>query len=448
MSIIFLALIIFIIIHFITSNKKLHNIIKDIIFQKKNLNNIEDLQIKAKKKLKNFKMIDTEIRDKNRNKNNKKVKKQIKTQNNIFKVSITKSKKNKIKNSPVKNGSPPKRKNFDKLNRRSSLIIINSNNSKNKIMELDSKDKEKKFEHSANCLNNVTFQKGKDKKTNKKLKFDNMRFNNNKSKNKKISTSKKFIPYSSSVLIKAKKKKNLNKIINKNNIKIYNSHELNVMEYKLAIDLDKRTYFQYYYSLLKKKHMILFTFFPSDDYNLMTTKVSLFLLTFSLYFTIDGFFFTDETMHNVYINNGAFKFLYQIPLILYSCFISSFIYLLLKYLSLSENSIINLKKENKINRIILKAKELEKMLKIKFIIFYIISFIFMSFFWYFISSFCAVYKNTQIILIEDTLMSFLLATLYPFGLNLLPGFFRIPALRAPKRDKKCLYIFSNIVALI
>ena len=314
MSIIFLALIIFIIIHYITSNKKLHNIIKDIILQKKNLNNIEDLQIKGKRKLKNFKMLDTEIRDENKNKNKKKLKKQIKIKKNIFKISIKKSKKNKIIKSPVKNGSPPKRKNFDELNKRSSLIIINSYNSKNKIMELESKDEEKKFEHSANCLKKVIFQKGKYKKTNKKSKFDNVGFNNIKADNQKISTSKKFIPYSSSVLIKAKKKKkkNLNKIIKNNNINIYNSHELNELNYDLAIDFDKRTYFQYYCSLLKKKHMILFTFFPSDDYNLMTMKVSLFLLTFSLYFTIDGFFFTDETMHNVYINNGAFKFLYFI----------------------------------------------------------------------------------------------------------------------------------------
>ena len=85
---------------------------------------------------------------------------------------------------------------------------------------------------------------------------------------------------------------------------------------------------------------------------------------------------------------------------------------------------------------------------IKFIVFYICSFIFMSFFWYFISSFCAVYKNTQIILIKDTLISFLLSMLYPLGINLVPGFFRIPALRSPKRDKKCMYNFSKIVALI
>ena len=231
-------------------------------------------------------------------------------------------------------------------------------------------------------------------------------------------------------------------------MKILNNQELNNLEYELAIDLDKRTYFQYYCSLLKIKNLILFTFFLSDDYNLLTIKISLFLLAFALYFSINGFFFTDQTMHNIYINNGSFPFIYQIPLILYSSIITAFINSLLKYLSLSEKAIIKLKKENNIDLVIQNAKKLEKVLMIKFFLFYIFSFIFMSLFWYFISSFCAVYRNTQIILIKDTFMSFALSMLYPLGLNLLPGFFRMPALRSSKRDKKCLYKFSNIVALI
>ncbi len=70
----------------------------------------------------------------------------------------------------------------------------------------------------------------------------------------------------------------------------------------------------------------------------------------------------------------------------------------------------------------------------------------MLFFWYFISTFCAVYTNTQSILIKDTLISFMTSMLYPFGLNLLPGMFRMPALRA--KNKKCLYTISSLIALI
>ena len=72
----------------------------------------------------------------------------------------------------------------------------------------------------------------------------------------------------------------------------------------------------------------------------------------------------------------------------------------------------------------------------------------MAFFWYFVSCFCAVYKNTQIILIKDTLISFGLSMIYPFGLNLLPGILRIPALKDTNKNKKYLYQLSGFVALI
>ena len=72
-------------------------------------------------------------------------------------------------------------------------------------------------------------------------------------------------------------------IINNSNL---NDEELNTLEYEQAIIYDKRNYFEYYWSLLKKKQLILFTFVPSNDYNLLSLKLSLFLISFSLYFTV------------------------------------------------------------------------------------------------------------------------------------------------------------------
>ena len=227
-----------------------------------------------------------------------------------------------------------------------------------------------------------------------------------------------------------------------------NDQELNTLEYEIAVIYDKRTYFQYYWSLLKKKHLILFTFLPSNDYNLFTIKISLFLLSFSLYFTINGFFFSDDTMHKIHEDKGAFNIMYQIPQILYSSVISAIINMILKMLSLSEQNILIIKQEKNINLAIKKSKKIERYIIIKFIIFFFLSTILLLFFWYFISCFCAVYTNTQIILIKDTLVSFGLSMLYPFGLNLLPGMFRIPALRAKNKDKACLYKASGLIAYI
>ena len=237
---------------------------------------------------------------------------------------------------------------------------------------------------------------------------------------------------------------------NKNIIRkeVLNDEEMNSLKYELALDLDKRNYLQYYFSLLKKKQLILFTFLSDNDYNLIFIKVALLFLSFALYFTINSFFFTDSTMHKITVDNGEFDFIFQIPQILYSTIISTVINMILKKLSLSELQILSLKKEKDLKSALVKGKKINNYIKIKFILFFVLSFTFSFFFWYFISGFCAVYKNTQKTLIKNTLFSFALSMIYPFGLNLLPGMLRIPALRAPKRDRNCLYTFSGVVAII
>ena len=227
-----------------------------------------------------------------------------------------------------------------------------------------------------------------------------------------------------------------------------NDDELNDLNYELAIELDKRTYFQYYLSLLKKKHLILFAFCPSNDYNLPVIKILSLILAFALYFTINGFFFSDATMNKINEDKGAFDILFQIPQILYSTLICAVINLIIKKLSLTEKQILSIKREKTYNDAEVKSRQINSCLKVKLIIFLIISLLLMLFFWYYISCFCAVYKNTQVILIKDTLISFGLSMLYPFGLNLLPGMFRIPALKAVNKNLKYLYQLSGFVALI
>ena len=62
--------------------------------------------------------------------------------------------------------------------------------------------------------------------------------------------------------------------------------------------------------------------------------------------------------------------------------------------------------------------------------------------------FGAVYFNTQYLLLKDTLVSFGLSLLYPFGLCLIPGLFRIPALSDSKKKREYLYKFSKILQTI
>ena len=56
----------------------------------------------------------------------------------------------------------------------------------------------------------------------------------------------------------------------------YTDYEMNILEYKKALKIDKRTYIQYYLSLLKTNHLLFFTFFNNDDYNSKIIKIYIF----------------------------------------------------------------------------------------------------------------------------------------------------------------------------
>jgi len=219
-----------------------------------------------------------------------------------------------------------------------------------------------------------------------------------------------------------KKGKNEDKVeaLNSSNINIENDNvnvllklndfEINNLSYNEAIKFDKRGYIEYYFSLLRRKHIVIFSFYTDNDYNSKMIKISVFFFSFAVYLTVNALFYSDSTMHKIYEDHGKFNLIYQIPQIIYSTLISSVINLIVSTLSITEKNILSLKKE-KIN---LENRELNmiKFIKMKYVLFFIIIYLFLGLFWYYISCFCAVYKNTQKHLIKDSVISFALYLLY------------------------------------
>ena len=298
-------------------------------------------------------------------------------------------------------------KGFKKIEISVNEIIENKNQEKNQISE-----------DSNNNINKVN-----DPKNKRNMKI--IEFNDNLSNSKND-------------LMKQNNKLKITQSFNINNINL-NDYELNSLPYEEALKIDKRRYYQYYFSLLKMKHLLIFTFYTKTDYNSRLIKISLFLFFFALYFTVNALFFTDSTMHKIYEDKGKFNLIYQIPQILYSTIISTVINFIVNYFSLTEKEIIKIKRNKDNNKT---APEILKSFKIKFIIFFIFCYLFILCFWYFLSCFCAVYRNTQINLINDTIISFCLSLLYPFPLYIIPFILRIISFR---KEKKCLYNFNNII---
>ena len=251
------------------------------------------------------------------------------------------------------------------------------------------------------------------------------------------------------------KKINSNKILNRQNTNknkkaenrmTYTDQEINELPYNLAIQYDKRTFCNYYISLLKTKHNLIFTFF-NNDYNSTIIKIDLFFIGFTIDYIVNALFYDDNTMHNIYENKGQFKLETQIPIIAYSTLISMVLNTLLGLLALSNDEIIKFKQSNLKNNLMKREENLKFKLTIKFILYFIISFLLLIFFWYYISIFCVIYKNTQVHLLKDTLMSFVLLLFTPFVIYLFPGFFRIPALSDNNNKRKYLYNFSKFLQI-
>ena len=277
----------------------------------------------------------------------------------------------------------------------------------------------------------------------KKLNLENLR-KNNKNITSRINK-KNFCKKSITITSTTKRSTDItnNKL---NNIIEYREEELNDMEYILALKNDGRSYCQYYVSLLRTKYILIFSFY-TKDYNSRIIKIFLLKLNFIIYFTITALFFNNSKMHHIYVTKGTLDLNYEIPKIIYSLLISLLINKPLRFLALSNDSLIKLKKfKSTTNNNVEKEKEkLKNNLSIKFILFFILSFVILLIFGFYLAMFCAVYKNTQYYLIKEKLIGFSISLVYPFGTYLIPGLFRIPALYNSKKKKEYVYKFSKFL---
>ena len=225
----------------------------------------------------------------------------------------------------------------------------------------------------------------------------------------------------------------------------YKECEMNSFSYKEALKNDRRTFFQFYFALLKIKNLILFAFYPVDDYNVKSIKISLFILFFDIYFAINTLFFNHSTIHQIYEDNGFYNISFFIPKIIYSFMISYIIITFIKYFSLSENNVLELKRPIKKGKFEDKKESIKNRIIIKYIIFFVLSILFLILFWFYLSSFCAVYKNSQIFLIKNTLISFCIGLIYPLIFILLPCSLRIISL---KKRNEFIYKVSKITQIM
>ena len=175
-----------------------------------------------------------------------------------------------------------------------------------------------------------------------------------------------------------------------------NDEEIQDMDYEEAILHDNRTFLRIYWSFLLDSQIILETFCTDNYLDLFVIKLSFFIFNFQISFFLNALFYTDDYISDAYHNDGVLDFISGLPKVIYSFIATLITTNLLKMLSNSKTELIQVIRRRKKyhNYLHIINKKISK-LKKKLIVYFIFTFSLGLFFLYYITTFCAVYRNSQ-----------------------------------------------------
>ena len=241
------------------------------------------------------------------------------------------------------------------------------------------------------------------------------------------------------------KQNNHNDNHKKNSKKLFHTiYDLQDMDYEEAILYDKRSYMRIYWGFLVDSQIILRTFCTNNHLDLFVIKLSFLIFNFQIRFFFNALFYTDEYISDAYHYDGVLDFFSGLPKSVYSFIATLITTNLLRMLSSSKSELMKLIKEKRkyneyIYLIKLKLNKLSKKLIIYFMIVYILS----LFFLYYITAFCAVYKNSQQYWYIGCVESFAIDFLFATFICLIPGLFRYISII---NRIKCFYILAYLIS--
>ena len=221
--------------------------------------------------------------------------------------------------------------------------------------------------------------------------------------------------------------------------------DLQDMDYEEAIIYDKRSYLRMYWASLVDTQIILGTFCTENYLNLMIIKLSFFVFTFQISFFLNAFFYTDEYISDAYHNEGVLDFITGLPKSVYSFVATLITTNLLKMLSNSQSELKKtIRTKSKYNNYIeLINSKLSKLRK-KLIVYFILVFLLESFFLYYVTAFCAVYRYSQKYWFFGCLESFAMDSVVALIICIFLSLFRYISI---KKHIKCFYSLANFIGI-
>ena len=220
------------------------------------------------------------------------------------------------------------------------------------------------------------------------------------------------------------------------------------MEFDDAIKKDKRSFCRYFLDIIEEKQSLAYTFISSDPINTRMIKFILFSLNITLYFVVNGLFYSENYISELYHTNEKdetfFSFVPRtIDKIIYTTLVSIFIGYLTDFFFLNENKIKGIFKRDKENRTILKRnialfiREIQK----RYLSFIIMTFVILLISLYYILCFNYVYPKTQVEWIKSSILIIIIMQILSLLKCLFEAVFRLLSFKC-ESDK--LYKISKI----
>ena len=301
--------------------------------------------------------------------------------------------------------------------------------SENEIKESDSK--------YISLYGHLSFKNLKDKE--KKKSFDsNLEKNKNRVRNARALT--------------IKGKDNLKELGLNGKIKEYMNEYLstseNDMDYDDAIKNDKRKFCHFFWERAKVNTWIINIIFSNEKLKPRSIRILLFLLNIDLYFVINGLFFNEKYISEVYHNDKEEEFFDFLSRTNYNFFYASMVGALLEYMFncffVEEKKFQNLFRRQKDNEMRLRAEfsSIINTIKSRYIAFFATSYVVTLFSWYYITCFNNVYPNMKIEWIKSSITIILIMIFVYLGLALLETILRFLSFKC-KSEK--IFKFSKTI---
>ena len=245
----------------------------------------------------------------------------------------------------------------------------------------------------------------------KDLKSENSEKSKDLSSVNKINSSSKDAFYNikafSKNQINEKDKKKTSKL--KEEFKEYLVTDPDSLDFDDAIKKDERSFCEFFCDSIYEKQIIINTFFLQEPLRPLSIKLILIILIVILYFTINGLFYSEDYISEIYHlekEDSFFSFFPRsINRFIYSAITSYIISFIIDCFFAEEKKLKGILLREKDNLLNLKfeVNKLNNVIKKRYISFIVVVYILSIFFWYYLLCFNYVYPNTQIEWIKSSI---------------------------------------------